>query len=124
MEEYDDDFDIEYFYGPDDEEDGLDEAILQPMDDEELAEIHARAAENHTGPLGRMYRCKERLERMNDVEIATSLKNVIDMMGHMGWDIVTFLHYLSWNLDIPPELVSLQSVIRCVVRLLLYNNIR
>ncbi len=112
MEDYEEDFDDEYFYGPDDE--NIDElpAILQPMPEPELDAIHKVGREKHRGPLGRMYFCRERLERMSHIEIARELQKVIDVMAEMGWDIVNFLHFLSWNLDIPPDLMHELSVIK------------
>ncbi|KAI0087265.1 hypothetical protein BDY19DRAFT_893365 [Irpex rosettiformis] len=37
---------------------------------------------------------------------------LIDEMAKRGWDIVTLLHYLSWNLTIPADMLCEQSVIR------------
>ncbi|KAI0692501.1 hypothetical protein BC835DRAFT_1307118 [Cytidiella melzeri] len=40
---------------------------------------------------------------------------IIDFMASLQMDTATFLHYLSWNLEIPGCMVHEQSVMRCVL---------
>lgn len=87
-------------------------AVLEPMDDQEAEEIIEQGKNTHKGPLGRTYRCMHALEEFDDAEIARRLVAVIDMMAVMGFDVVTLLFFLSWNLVIPPDMVHEQSVIR------------
>ncbi|KAI0758424.1 hypothetical protein BC629DRAFT_1598019 [Irpex lacteus] len=63
------------------------------MPEPELDAIHKVGREKHRGPLGESPEGHRR-------------------DGGDGWDIVNFLHFLSWNLDIPPDLMHELSVIK------------
>ncbi|KAI0691820.1 hypothetical protein BC835DRAFT_1509188 [Cytidiella melzeri] len=52
------------------------------------------------------------LANLDHATISRRLVSVIDYMATQGLDTVSFLHYLSWNLEIPGHMVSEQSTIR------------
>ncbi|KAI0702348.1 hypothetical protein BC835DRAFT_1411184 [Cytidiella melzeri] len=77
---------------------------LDPTSDEEVARIKA-SLNNPRGPLARTRAFSKHLSTLDNVDI-------IDYMASLQMDTATFLHYLSWNLDIPGHMTREQSVIR------------
>ncbi|KAI0687714.1 hypothetical protein BC835DRAFT_1419737 [Cytidiella melzeri] len=84
---------------------------LDPTSDEEAARIEA-SLNNPRSPLARTRAFSKHLSTLDDATIATKMVDIIDYMASLQMDTATFLHYLSWNLDIPGHMTREQSVIR------------
>ncbi|KAI0684587.1 hypothetical protein BC835DRAFT_1530691 [Cytidiella melzeri] len=100
-------------------DDGDDEghpAEVDPISDEDAARIDADF-NNPRGPLGRTNAFARHLETLDHGAIAAKMVQIIDFMASLLMDTATFLHYLSWNLEIPECMVHEQLVIRYLTTL-------
>ncbi|KAI0683817.1 hypothetical protein BC835DRAFT_1468072 [Cytidiella melzeri] len=86
-------------------------AEVDPISDEDAARIDADF-NNPRDPLGRTNTFARHLETLDHGAIAAKMVQIIDFMASLQMDTATFLHYLSWNLEIPGCMVHRQSVIR------------
>ena len=106
VELYDDDSDLWDALEP------IDEPESDTDDFEEQFELPPLAGNAH---LKRTLPFTKILGGLSHAEIAIRMRNVIDHMATLKLDVATFLHYLSWNLEIPAHMTEEEGVIRYVV---------
>ncbi|KAI0686795.1 hypothetical protein BC835DRAFT_1420172 [Cytidiella melzeri] len=75
-----------------------------------------------TGPLGRTSLFMNHLKTMPDLVITQKLINIIKFMADVQMDTTTFLHYLSWNLEIPAAETSIEGTIRYARTALMHSE--
>ncbi|KAI0085660.1 hypothetical protein BDY19DRAFT_996563 [Irpex rosettiformis] len=103
------DYDDPYFYGPEPEDDEAvePEPVSLPDEDTLLEKIG-----NGPGHLCRTMKMTRELSLLSDKDIALKMVDIINFMAEKGMDVATFLHYLSWNVQVPVHMASEEGVIR------------
>ncbi|KAI0694147.1 hypothetical protein BC835DRAFT_1415533 [Cytidiella melzeri] len=86
-------------------------AEVHPISDKDAACIDTDF-NNPCGPLGQTNTFAQHLKTLDHGAIAAKMVQIIDFMASLQMDTTTFLHYLSWNLEIPGCMVHEQLVIR------------
>ncbi|KAI0690354.1 hypothetical protein BC835DRAFT_1528859 [Cytidiella melzeri] len=105
----------------DDDDDERHEDEDDPLSAEEQLRVDIWST-SKTGPLGRTTLFMNHLKTMPDLVIAQKLVNIIKFMADVQMDTTTFLHYLSWNLEIPAAETSIEGTIRYARTALMHSE--
>ncbi|KAI0085960.1 hypothetical protein BDY19DRAFT_870850, partial [Irpex rosettiformis] len=62
--------------------------------------------------LCRTMKMMRELSQLSDKDIALKMVDIINFMAEKGMGVATFLHYLSWNVQVPVHMASEEGVIR------------